>query len=254
MTVKTSHNPLRVRRGGQNRSAHSIVRLVLFALPVFLLLWGLTGRTALVPAARAQEQGPAPTSSKATDELYDMLDDINKLNVLNPLKLTSDQIDQLSAMATASTAEYQQKLAALKASSVHNLEAEIRATKKRAVAGGEITQSFLNQITTRSDTFAQKKTDLDVQTWTAMVAKVKQILTKDQYEAAIKLIRDQAGHEPTISPRGAADKWFNVYVLQVFIQYPRIVPLLKEMRAASAVAPGANNSAANTADVGTGRQ
>ncbi len=233
------------REGLRFRRAHGL-RSVPLTLSVFLLLGGAVGTPV---RARAQGQESPPPSSKEIDQLYDMLDDINKLNVLNPLKLTPDQLDKLIAVADATATDYAQKVAALKAQSIHDLAKEIRATKQRAVAGGEITQSFLTQIISRSDSLAKKRDDLDINTWVAMIAKVRQILTPDQYNTAIKEIRTQADKEPDINSHGKPEQWFNMFVLQVFLKYPRIVPLLKEMRAAAGNVPqsAANGEAAGQA-------
>jgi hypothetical protein len=242
MSVRSVRSLFRATRAGDRRSPRP-VRVVPLLLPVFLLACTMLWFAPKPANAQAPEPAPKTAASGQVAELFDMLDDINKLNILNPLKLTPDQLDQLIAITTATTADYERKLTALKAESIAKLEPEIRATKRRAVAGGEITQAFVKQVTKRSEDFANKHTQLDTQTWVALVAKIRQVLTDTQYQAAVKEIKDEAPQEG-FGKNGADPKWFNVYVLQVFIQYPRIVPLLKEMKAATAGA-GAQNGAAN---------
>jgi hypothetical protein len=86
---------------------------------------------------------------------------------------------------------------------------------------------------------------LDANALVGLVAKLKTILTPQQVSTATQLIIDQARVTPGMRTSGAKDKWFNAYVLKVFISYPRIVPLLKEMRATLAADSGTQANAGN---------
>src|SRR5438552_3307023 len=96
----------------------------------------------------AQTPGEA-TSVKPSKEvlaLFDMIDDIDWLRNLNPLKLKPDQMERLSASVTTVKADYDKKAAALATIRVAKMGEEIRAVKKKVLAGAEIPTDFETKI------------------------------------------------------------------------------------------------------------
>ncbi|HZO91468.1 MAG TPA: hypothetical protein VFB38_24310 [Chthonomonadaceae bacterium] len=213
------------------RSVRGIPR----TLTVFLLALALAAAMAAAPIARAQGQPPQPGSAppKETLELFNDLDDINKLSALNPLHLTPEQLDKMIIVVSAAQADYEKKLTALKLASIHSIASEVPEMKRRALAGGAVPKTFLDRVIALSQSFLTRKDRLDADALIGMATQLRGILTPQQVDTAVQLIKEQAPKDG-MSTRGANDKWFNAYVLQVFISYPRIVPLLKEMRAAAA--------------------
>ncbi|HZP82070.1 MAG TPA: hypothetical protein VFB21_10555 [Chthonomonadaceae bacterium] len=225
-------------------SLHTL-RVVPLAAAVFLLLGLVTAPATAAPGAQSPPPGSNGAPAPAGLELLDMLDDINKLNALNPLKLTPEQLDQIIAVTTAAEEDYNRKLTALKLDPVRKIAQEIRDTKRRALAGGEITKDFMDRVAAMGEKFLKQRDQLDADALVGLVSKLKTILTPQQVSTATQLIIDQARITPGMRTSGTKDKWFNAYVLKVFISYPRIVPLLKEMRAALAADSGAQANAEN---------
>lgn len=196
----------------------------LFLLPGLLLLAG-------VKSARAQEADAGGKPPKEVLQLFDDLDDLDKLHYLNPLKLTTAQIDKLLAAIAAAKETYDKKVADITLPPIRKMGDEIRETKKRALAGADIPKTFDDRIKALQQNYFNQREKINVDNWTGLVTATKKILTEEQVALAIKLAKTgQKGAS------GQDDKWYNVYVLQVFISYPRITPLLNEMKAAKAAA------------------
>src|SRR5258708_1950678 len=83
------------------------LRLIPFALPLFLLAGALLWAQHKTPAV-AQSQDASKATATA-QELAEAVDDIDRLRVLNPLKLTADQLDQLASGLTTIRADYDKK-------------------------------------------------------------------------------------------------------------------------------------------------
>ena len=85
-------------------------------------------------------QNPGETGKPSGEvlALFDMIDDIDWLRNLNPLKLKSEQITRMIAAITTVKTDYDKKAAALATTRVVKVAEEIRATKKKVLAGGEI--------------------------------------------------------------------------------------------------------------------
>src|SRR5262249_36651886 len=102
-----------------------------------------------------------------------------------------------------------------------------------ALAGGEIPKDFEEKVKKMETEFFAKRNELNMQNIARLSADFKGIFTKTQVETAAKLAKDSAQKrgQPT---KGTDTQWFNDYIVNVFINNPRIVPLLKEMRTANA--------------------
>jgi CHASE3 domain sensor protein len=77
-----------------------------------------------------------------------------------------------------------------------------------------------------------KRQALEEETLKIISADMKKLLTKEQQTLAAKITREEQGKlAKKAQNTGSEEQWFNLYVLRVIMAYPRIVPLLKEMKA-----------------------
>ena len=204
-------------------------------LPILAVSLGLLCAVGLLPllrggAARAQEQNPPGASSAAA--IVNDLDDIDRLRVLNPLKLTSDQMDKLIAALTAAQADYDKKVNALGATLLAPNAEEVRTTKRQVLGGAPVPKEFDDKIKKLQSDFLKQRDGLNAENIQRVSGVCKVILTEKQTAEATKQERDvwEAAHPNTKKSSDA--QLFNLFVVDTFISYPRIVPLLKEMKAA----------------------
>lgn len=209
-------------------------RVVPFALLIFLpVVWMFLGPMAGFRAARAQQP---PSSSKPPPEvlaLFNDIDDIAELKVLNPLKLTPDQLDKIASAISEAKATYDKKVTDLIVPPVQKMGPEIRDTRKRMLAGEAVPKEFDDKVKALEEDYYKGRDKLNLENFQGMIEKIKGILTTEQIATAIKLMK-AAPNAKNLDPNAADAQWFNIYVLDVFINYARIVPLLKEMHDASA--------------------
>lgn len=183
------------------------------------------------PPDKTAAATPDPSMpSPATLKLFDEIDDIDKLRVLNPLKLTTDQMDKLADMITKAKAVYDKKVAAIATTRVVAMADEIHAVKKATLAGGEIPTAFDDKVKKIQDDFLAQRDKINAENFKSLIDQSRTILNESQIATCIKLAKTVKPANVTVTTPD--DRWFNVYVLDVFINYPRIVPLLKEMKVA----------------------
>lgn len=222
-----------IRRRGTGFRSLSLWLTVPFALSVFLLCCAALQLTA--PVARAQGQDANKDTSKDAKELADLLNtlaDIDMLRYLNPLKLTPVQIDQMINAITFAQSEYDRKITAMGASPLLKVADDIRTTKRQALAGGDIPKEFDDQIRKIEAAILKRRDQIDAQNISGLAASFKNTLTESQMKTAIKLTKDRQ-RELGRSTEGKDDQWLNAFVVNIVINNPRIVPLLKEMRTAA---------------------
>lgn len=194
----------------------------LFLLPLLLAV-------PAVVRAQASDSGVQPPKDVA--ELFDLLVDIDKLRMLNPLKLTPAQIDKTIAAVNAAKESYDKRVAVLAsqvAPSVRQLAGEIREVKKNSLAGAAIPKAFDDKVKALQAAYAKQLDGANFDNWSGLVKALRGVFSEEQVATAVKLVK-------VLNPRVTStdDKWLNLYVLQMFIEYPRIVPLLKDMKAAA---------------------
>jgi hypothetical protein len=183
-------------------------------------------------SAMAQQDGPPPAAdAKETAQLVEAIDDIDRLRSLNPLKLTVNQLDRAIALLTATQASYQKKVTALAAERVAKMGDTIRDVKQKMLVGGELPADVDKQLQQASSDFIAKRNHLDLENIAAVANSLKEILNADQVKAAAAMTRD-APVNANKSAKATEAQWFNLFVADVMLSYPRILPLLKEMRAA----------------------
>ena len=211
-----------------------ISRLTSLAAVVLLLGGGGGAVTLYLTAPAAQAQAP-PTPGQPSKEVQDLLvdlDDIDALHILLPLKLTPEQIDKLIPAITASKADFDKKVAALSSAPLLKIADEIRATRKKAVAGTMVPVEFDDRIKALQLEFSGKRKELDNANIVALSDACKAILTADQVARCAKMETEAYKRNKRYNDKATDAQYFNAYVLDAFINNPRTVPLLKEMRAA----------------------
>ncbi len=197
-----------------------------FALCAFL---AATLLVASWPPTRAQSDGGAGLVPPEVAALFDDIIDIDKLRVLNPLKLTHEQIDQLIATIKEWQNKYNKQLADAAVPPIKGIASDIKEVRRKVLAGGAIPKDFDDKVKGLQDKFVERRDKAEFDTVKGLAEAVKKVLKPDQVATAEKLAKDaltEKGKEP---PKII---FFNYYVLTVLIQFPRIVPLLEQMKAA----------------------
>jgi|SRR5579871_3801427 len=189
--------------------------------------------SATAPWMRSAQAQNASTGStllpKAILQLFDDIDDIDRLRSLNPLKLKADQLDKWIAAITARQEAYDKARAALALAQVKSMETEIRDVKHKMLLGGAISQEFDARLVKASADFIAARAKLDTDNLAKLAPVLRETLTADQLAAAVKLSK-AAATAANKQTTGEDNQWFNYYVNEIIIGYPRILPLLKEMR------------------------
>ena len=80
-----------------------------------------------------------------------------------------------------------------------------------------------------TDVEARRK-ETENTTLKALSDKLQTVLTESQVQTAAKIMKDEMIKMNGAAGKGTDAQFFNLYVLRVIMGYPRIVPLLKEMR------------------------
>lgn len=211
-------------------AARSNVRCA--ALAAFALLAASAAHAQVQPSNPPASQPASGAPPRDVARLFDDLDDIDRLRALNPLKLTADQEDRLITAIKAAQAEYTRKVNALGSTLVLAMAADIKATKKQTLGGAPIPKDFDDRVKKAESQFLSGRSMLNMENWKSLIATAKSILTDTQVAQAVKFSKaaSAAANKPA---EGSDDQWLNFFVLHEFIDYPRIVPLLTEMRAAA---------------------
>jgi hypothetical protein len=210
------------------------ILLVSFAFAALTVPYYVAAQTSETQTQGAQPQattGSTPLNAKQVAQLFEDLDDIDRLISLNPLKLTVDQLDRLIAAITVAKEAYDKQSLILANAALKAIADEVHDVKRKALAGGELPEDFSNRAKKASVSVASAYSKLDTENLANLAPVIHEILTAAQITVAVKLSRNaaaQAGRPTT----GTDTQWFNQYVMSVIIGYPRIVPLLREMRAA----------------------
>jgi hypothetical protein len=193
-------------------------------------------------SARAQ-QPPSQTGAEPPADvaaLFQAIADID-IRLINPLKLTPDQAGKLATTITAAQKTYTKNLADAVGPGLRKLADEINATRKTVVAGQSIPADFDAKIKAADAAYQKDRDRINLENFKSLIASTRKILTDKQLGVAAELMRK---NNPDKDPNADQAKWYNAYVLEVFIDYPRIVPLLNEIKKALPPAPSAAPGAA----------
>ncbi len=180
-----------------------------------------------------------PALSKEAKENNDLMEawaDLGTLRVVTPLKLTDEQIDKLIALITASETEHNQKLVLMFNESLKKVAPDIRAAKQKALKGEAISEEMAEKLKKGMETHLdnigpKKQEDVALATLKALAPKVKAILNAAQVATASKIAHEEQ-EKLAKGSKGTDAQWFNLYVQKVIMGYPRIVPILKELKGA----------------------
>ncbi|MGC8669064.1 MAG: hypothetical protein ACP5VE_13195 [Chthonomonadales bacterium] len=203
------------------------MKLLSFAAITFAAVWLAAGAPR---SAKAQSQFVPPE----VVALFNDIDDIDKLRVLNPLNLTPEQIDKLIPTIQQAQQDYNKKLADAAVPPIKEIAAQIKATRRRLLSGGEVPKDFDERVKKIQAEFIARRDKEDAATLKSLVEAIRGILTPQQVGAAVTEARKALGEQNKSGPKADEDRLFSYYVLQVFITYPRILPLLQDMRDARA--------------------
>jgi hypothetical protein len=195
---------------------------------------------ALALPVRAPGQQP-PASASPADAgaqppadvmaLLQAVADIDILRLINPLKLAASQLDKLAATIEAAQKTYVDKLAGAAGPPLRKMADEIKATRKKVVAGEPIPADFDARMKAADAAYTKDRDQINLDNFKNLIAKTHAVLSDAQFQTAADLMKKQ---NPDKSSDTTTDQWYNLYVLRVFVSYPRIVPLLKEMKTARA--------------------
>ncbi len=184
---------------------------------------------ALWTPLKAQDS-PIPAEVAA---LFDDIADIDKLRVLGPLKLTPDQIDRIVAVLEKSQREYNRALADAAVPPIRSIAKDIRETRGKMLTGSPIPKDFDEKVKKLQDEFVSRRNKTDVDTLKNLAQAVKSVLTPEQVGTAASLSRKALSEDGKPTAKGTDDQFFNFYVLNVLIKYPRAIPLLQDMKKAA---------------------
>ena len=207
------------------------MRLIPFILPFFLLPLLAVGFLTLSAPVKAQDTDGRPT--KEAQALLDSLDDIDTLRSIHPLQLTPDQIDKLIATVTAAKLDYDKKVTALASDPVLKMADEIHETHKQALAGKISSKEFDDKIKKIQSDFLARRDELNAQNINRLNADVTKIFNASQRAAAIKMEKDVLVKLNRYQTGTPDNKMFNAYIVDIFINTVRIVPLLKDLKTAA---------------------
>lgn len=216
--------------------------------PIRFLLLGALAAIALnvgIPAY-AQDKDKAPDKDKAGTDLSQLaseMSDIDSLRPLIPLKLTPEQIDKMAAAITASQAAYDKKLKAIAGPALAKLADQIHDVKQKALKGEPIPAEFDTYAQAAEKQILTSRVKLDQDTIILLAGTLEDILTAEQFKQAAMLDKNaqiKLKKVPATLQKTDA-QWFASYITDAIFTVPRIVPLLKEMRAATGAKTASTN-------------
>ena len=181
--------------------------------------------------AVCQEEG---LDKAAVQQLLDELDDIDLMRSLTPLKLTGEQIDKLVSTISDAQTAYDKKIAELNSSTIGKMADEIHKRHKDAVSGAAASKAFDDKVKALIADSGAKREKVNTDNLVQMTGACGKIVTADQKKIAAQLEKDTfAKLGRPMSKDNKDDQYFNQYVVDIFINYRRIVPLLKAMKSAA---------------------
>lgn len=201
--------------------------------------------TGVTPAAIARRQPPTELSriQKEVQELTDSVMDIGELKFLNALELTDVQLEKVLAVVTSVQEEHNLRLAQFEQAALRKIAADIRAARRIALSGKPVPEDLNSRINKTIDAHlknTQKRQELFNRTLIDLSQKLREILTPEQIATAARIAREET-EKLKQGVKGNEAQWFNAYVQSVILGYPRIVPLLQEMRVARTTEQRGNN-------------
>jgi DNA integrity scanning protein DisA with diadenylate cyclase activity len=164
--------------------------------------------------------------------LFRDIDDVDKLRVLNPLKLTAEQLEKIIAEVKRHQQTYHRRLADSVVPPIRSIAREIKETRRKLLTGGEIPKDFDEKVKKLQADYVKRRDQEDRDTLKSLSDTIRAILSEEQVKKAVELAKTltQKDGKPTL--RGSDAEFFNYYVMMTFVVYPRIVPLMEDMKRA----------------------
>lgn len=207
------------------------------SLCALLVLLCLSGTTQFAPSSPCSAQPPADAGVKEQKEVEELLasvEDIGELKFLNLLQLTAEQLDKLISAVNGAQAEYNAQLALFNQTALKKISSDILSARKLALSGKPVPTALNDRINKAIDAHlknTQKRKEIHDKTLSSLGEKFRGILTAEQIATAAKTAKEET-EKTKQGVKGTEAQWFNAYVSSVVMGYPRILPLLKEMRTA----------------------
>jgi len=191
---------------------------------------------------------------KEMQALFTDISDIDKLRVLNPLKLTADQLDKIIPIVKKAQTDYNAKLAEAAVPPIRKIASEIKETREKMLATHSgVPKDFDEKVKKLQAEFVKRRKAEDNATLKSLSDSIKAILTKEQVSTASSLARKLTEEDGKPTQKGSDDQFFNLYVLGTIVVYPRIVPLLEDMRKTAESAEITGHTAQSAGDDGKER-
>ena len=193
-----------------------------------------------IVAAACSLFAAAPSPARAQDNLvppevvslWDDINDIDKLRVINALKLSKEQLDLIVAGMKAYQVAYNKALVETVMPPLKEIAKDIKETRAKMLKGSGVPTDLDDKVKKIQDAFVKKRDSVEFNTLKGLSDGLKKILSSTQVSMAASLAKKATEIDGKPTAKGEDDKFFNLYVLNVFIRYPRIVSLLEDVRKA----------------------
>ena len=162
--------------------------------------------------------------------LFNDINDIDKLRVINALKLTNEQLDQIIASIKAFQVAYNKALVDTVLPPLKEIAKDIKESRTKMLKGGAVPSELDEKIKKIQDAYIKKRDTVEFNTLKGLADSCRKILTSSQIALAASLARKGTEVEGKPTAKGDDEKFFNLYVLQVILRYPRIVALLEDVK------------------------
>ncbi len=165
--------------------------------------------------------------------LYMDATDIDRTRSINPLQLTETQLHEMEALLVKTQDNFDQQTLQEQEKLLLPLAPEIKSVQKEVLTGKSIPTDFDKKMIKISLKLLHLRQNLNLQDIATVSEGLHKIFTKDQ----IKLAADMEKSAPTTqtyNPNATEAQWFNLWVSQVLLDYPHIIPLIKAMEKAQA--------------------
>lgn len=194
-----------------------------FLLPTLCAVAITIGLSVVV---RSQDDPIMPPDTAA---IFDSIDDIDKLRLLNPLNLTAAQLDKIIPFLKQRQRAYNQRILELAVEPLKAIAADIKATRTKLLAGGSVPEDIDQKIKTLQKDFSDKRAQEQTKNLKLVADGIREVLTTEQYKAIVAMARRDFSNA-----KGTDEQFYNLWIRETIIAYPRIVPLLEDMRNARA--------------------
>jgi len=171
-----------------------------------------------------------------TAAIFDSIDDIDKLRLLNPVNLTAAQLDKIIPFLKQRQKAYNQRILELAVEPLKAIAADIKSTRTKLLSGGSVPADIDERIKALQKEFSEKRKLEQDKNLKLVADGIRAVLTTDQYKTIVAMARRDFPNAT-----GTDEQFFNLWIRETIIAYPRIVPLLEDMR--NARAPKASSSA-----------